>query len=123
MPATDSTPALGRHLRRLREGKRVNNRRVSLRVVSEATGISNAYLSQLESGAASNPSPDKLHALAEYYSVPYESLMREAGYIRAKGENEGRDISAFEAQLMSMDLDPDEKDQVVRFIQHVLRRG
>ena len=96
---------------------------MSLRLVSNATGISNAYLSQLESGAASNPSPDKLHALAEYYGVPYESLMREAGYIRTQGEGEDRDISAFEAQLMSMDLDADEKDQVVRFIQHVLRRG
>ncbi len=96
---------------------------MSLRSVSDATGISNAYLSQLENGAATNPSPDKLHALAEYYGVPYESLMREAGYIRPRAEGETRDISAFEAQLMSMDLAPDEQDQVVRFIQHVLRRG
>ena len=121
---SDSDPtALGRHLRRLRDGKRVDGKAPSLRTVSAATGISNAYLSQLESGAAANPSPDKLYALAEYYGVPYESLMREAGYIRARSGDDDRDISAFEAQLMSMDLDPDEQDQVVRFIQHVLRRG
>jgi transcriptional regulator with XRE-family HTH domain len=118
MPAPD----LARTLRRLRAAKLEGDRPVTLRTVSKKTGVSNAYLSQLERGEATNPSPDKLHTLAEYYGVPYETLMREAGYIREREGSEQRDISTFEAQLMSMDLDPEEQDQVVRFIQHVLRR-
>jgi transcriptional regulator with XRE-family HTH domain len=33
-------------------------RKLSLRVVEKKTGISNAYLSQLERGEAENPAPD-----------------------------------------------------------------
>ena len=54
----------------------------SLREVEDATGISNAYLSQLERGDAQKPSPDKLQALAKFYEVPYTDLMRAAGYLQ-----------------------------------------
>lgn len=117
-----STTDLAQLLRRLRASKTEDGRPATLRVVSAKTGISNAYLSQLESGEAARPSPEKLHALADYYEVPYESLMREAGYIRRAAEGEAPDVSAFEMQLMSMKLNPDEQDQVVRFVEHVLRR-
>src|SRR5215470_4813380 len=56
---------------------------VTLRDVEKATKISNAYLSQLESGSASvaEPSPRKLHALANYYGIDYGEVMRAAGYV------------------------------------------
>src|SRR5690606_1126419 len=48
-----------------------------------ATGkeVSNAYLSQLENEKITRPSPNVLHALAEVYSISYETLMEKAGYI------------------------------------------
>ena len=49
-----STMGLAEQLRRIREVKNV-----SLREVEKATGISNAYLSQIESGNATNPSPHR----------------------------------------------------------------
>src|SRR5713226_907641 len=61
----------------------------SLRVVEEATGISNAYLSQLERGDAQKPSPDKLEALARFYEVPYTDLMRAAGYLQRTEKTDG----------------------------------
>ena len=59
-------------------------RKLSLRVVEKETGISNAYLSQLERGEAENPSPDKLQKLARYYGVPYENSYEGGGLFKAR---------------------------------------
>lgn len=70
--------ALGAYLKSLRSGLEL-----SLRDVEEATQkeVSNAYLSQLETGKIGKPSPNILHALAELYSVSYQKIMERAGYI------------------------------------------
>ena len=59
------------------------DRQMTLRDVEDATGkeVSNAYLSQLESGRITKPSPHVLHALSGALQVPYENLMQRAGYI------------------------------------------
>jgi transcriptional regulator with XRE-family HTH domain len=67
---------LGEYLRNLRTA-----RKMSLRDVEEGSGVSNAYLSQLEQGKITKPSPHFLHKLAGCYLVPYETLMEKAGYI------------------------------------------
>ena len=54
--------------------------RLTLRAVQEAVGISNAYLSQLETGKVQSPSPIVLHKLSELYGLPYATVMQEAGY-------------------------------------------
>lgn len=66
---------LGQFLRLARE-----QRGLTLRAGEGATGISNAYLSQLESGKIRQPSPLVLHKLAELYEVPYALLLELAGY-------------------------------------------
>ena len=53
---------------------------VSLREVERATGVSNAYISQMETGGVAEPSPRKLQALAKYYGLPYGTLMNACGY-------------------------------------------
>lgn len=70
--------ALGAYLKSLRTGVEM-----SLRDVEEATNkeVSNAYLSQLETGKISKPSPNILHSLAIVYDAPYAKLMERAGYI------------------------------------------
>lgn len=67
---------LGPYLRSLREA-----RGLTLREVEQASGVSNPYLSQLETAKISRPSPHILHKLASVYGVPYEFLMEKAGYI------------------------------------------
>ena len=57
-----------------------NRKGLSLRTVETATGISNAYLSQLETGKIREPSPSNLHKLAEIYGIPYASLLELAGH-------------------------------------------
>lgn len=70
-----TTTRFGNALREARLAKGL-----SLRAVEEATGISNAYLSQLESGKVKQPSPVTLHDLSELYGVSYANLMVLAGY-------------------------------------------
>jgi HTH-type transcriptional regulator, competence development regulator len=53
----------------------------TLRDVEAATGISNGYLSQLESDSIKQPSPNHLHKLADFYRVDYARLMELAGYM------------------------------------------
>jgi transcriptional regulator with XRE-family HTH domain len=53
---------------------------LTLRDVEKETDISNAYLSQLESGKIKQPSPTHLYKLAELYGVEYELLMEKVGY-------------------------------------------
>src|SRR5262249_32401593 len=55
-------------------------KRLTLRAVQEAVGISNAYLSQLETGKVQSPSPIVLHKLSELYGLPYATVVQEAGY-------------------------------------------
>ena len=68
---------LGAYLRNLRLA-----RRLTLRDVEEASGVSNPYLSQLETDKIAKPSPHVLHKLAPVYGAPYETLMEKAGYLR-----------------------------------------
>lgn len=89
----------------------------SLRRVEKETGISNAYLSQLERGDAQRPAPDKLQALAQFYQVPYADLMREAGYLARNERASSHSTGAIQAALMSADLTPEEETEVVKFIQ------
>jgi transcriptional regulator with XRE-family HTH domain len=58
---------------------------LSLRAAEAATGISNAYLSQLENGKIQEPSPILLDKLAELYHVDYLMLLDLAGYPVLRG--------------------------------------
>lgn len=77
-PVTQTRNNLGPYLASVRAKKKL-----SLRDVEEATGkeVSNAYLSQLENGKITKPSPHILHSLAEVYGEDYTILMEKAGYI------------------------------------------
>jgi transcriptional regulator with XRE-family HTH domain len=73
--STFFTQDLGHFLRTARERKGL-----TLRVVEQAMGVSNAYLSQIESGKIKQPSPVALHRLTQLYGVSYADAMRFAGY-------------------------------------------
>lgn len=53
---------------------------LTLRELEAQVGVSNAYLSQLESGKVREPSPVMLHKLAEVLGLAYADLMEAAGY-------------------------------------------
>ena len=83
--------------------------KLSQREVEDATGkeVSNAYLSQLESGKIVKPSPHILYALSTALAVPYETLMERAGYIvpstdREEGGKHGR-VATFAVDNLTVD--------------------
>lgn len=53
----------------------------TIREVSDRSGVSAAYISQLENGNRGVPSPDILLKLSEGLNIPYAELMRIAGYL------------------------------------------
>ena len=67
--------SLGEYLSAARRGKGL-----SLREVEAKTGISNAYLSQIENNRVQEPSPTILDKLSSEYGVPYVECLRLAGY-------------------------------------------
>ena len=112
-PEQPKGSALGTYLASLRLAKGF-----TLRHVEEATGkeVSNAYLSQLEHGYISKPSPNILHSLASIYGVPYETLMEKAGYItasrsRTEGEKHGR-AAAYSIE----NLTEEEEDELMKYL-------
>ena len=88
----------------------------TLRTVEAKTGISNAYLSQMENGKVEKPRPHVLHKLAEYYGVRYEDLMAAAGYLTRGDEERPEDSELAEIQLMSAGLSDEQKKILKRFI-------
>ena len=95
---------LGKYLAKLRERKGV-----SLKKVEEDTGISNAYLSQLETGDRQRlPTPERLKALASYYNVSVNQLLEKAGYF-GNGEIEETKEQKIEKAFMHVISDPEFK--------------
>jgi|SRR5581483_11044353 len=78
---------LGAFLKAARE-----RRSLTLRAVEREVGVSNAYLSQLESGKIRQPSPVVLHKLAKLYEVPYAVVLERAGYPAAADEPPGEPV-------------------------------
>ncbi len=102
----------------------------SLRKVEAVTGISNAYLSQLERGLAAQPAPEKLKRLAEFYGVSYEVLLESAGYldrIHVKKGQIGAVITNKPAPLQeaiqAADLSEEETAMVIDYIAFIRSRS
>ena len=74
--------SLGSTLKELRE-----IHRFTLRQVEEATGISNAYLSQLENDKIAKPSANVLYKLSNIYNVELDTLLAAAGIIEKKSSS------------------------------------
>jgi len=114
---TTAVNPLGAYLRKARL-----DMPMTLRDVEEATNreISNGYLSQLESGKISKPSPHVLHTLSTVLNVDYETLMQRAGYIlpsasaRTEGTKHGR------AATFAIDnLTTDEEAELLKYLNYL----
>ena len=105
--------ALGAYLAAERAGKGL-----TLREVEEATErqVSNAYLSQLENGKISKPSPNVLHALAKVYGVSYERLMERAGYLVTGASTHDDDKHGNAATFAVENLTDDEERELLKYL-------
>lgn len=108
---------LGRYLKKIRK-----ERKLTLRVVEEKTGISNAYLSQVENGKIARPSPSVLHKLTECYDISYEHLMKLAGHPFPVGTESKRLEPAFRLSSSFAGLTKEEKKRVLEYIEFLKSR-
>jgi HTH-type transcriptional regulator, competence development regulator len=106
---------LSHFLRTARERKGL-----TLRAVEQATEVSNAYLSQLESGKIKQPSPIVLHKLSQLYGVSYADAMRFAGY-PVPGEKE-REERAVRMSGPFADLTEEEEDELAEYLTFIRTR-
>jgi transcriptional regulator with XRE-family HTH domain len=58
----------------------------TIREVSDRSGVSTAYISQLENGNRGVPSPEILMKLSEGLNISYSDLMNLAGYLEQKNQ-------------------------------------
>ncbi|MYL45012.1 helix-turn-helix domain-containing protein [Virgibacillus halodenitrificans] len=77
----------GNYIKSLRTDKKLTIRQLEL-----YSGVSNSYLSQLENGKRSIPSPEILKKLSKGLKVPYKELLDKAGYF----ENEEKEDTSLE---------------------------
>jgi transcriptional regulator with XRE-family HTH domain len=107
---------------------------MSLRDVENASGkeVSNAYLSQLETGKIDKPSPAILHELAEVYQArlpknspvacSYERMMELAGYIRPASpewKTRGTRLPTFAQEALSQD----EEQELLKYLAFLRMRN
>ena len=94
---------LGHFLKSLRD-----KQRMSLRDVEKESGVSNAYIAQLEKGDRPAPSPDILKKLARAYNVTVRELLLRAGYLD-EPEVTATEEERIEAAFQYVLADPDYK--------------
>ncbi|WP_291127561.1 helix-turn-helix domain-containing protein [Flavobacterium sp. UBA7682] len=104
---------LGKTLKSTRE-----NVSLTLKDVENATGISNAYLSQLENEKIKKPSASILYKLANVYKIDLNVLLHAAGIIEKSDETEAPKLTLLEKEIQFYKdkLSPQEEKEVVDFI-------
>lgn len=96
--------------------------KLSQREVEDATGkeVSNAYLSQLESGKITKPSPHILYALSTALAVSYETLMERAGYIVPSTERQEQGAKHGRAATFAVDnLTAEEESALLDYLAYL----
>jgi len=68
-------PEFGRRIRELREAKREDDPRFSLRKFAEAVGISATFMSKIENGEFAPPAPPRIETMAKLLEVDPDELL------------------------------------------------
>jgi HTH-type transcriptional regulator, competence development regulator len=93
----------GHFLKSLRE-----KQRMSLREAEKESGVSNAYIAQIERGDRSPPKPEILKKLSRAYNVTVRELFLRAGYLD-EPEVTATEEERIEAAFQYVLADPDYK--------------
>src|SRR5215472_11436554 len=104
---------LGQELQTARKLKKL-----SLREVETATGISNPYLSQLENDKIQKPAPQFLGKLASLYDLDFQIVMEAAGYIPA-GNRKSRPKTISGDALFNQNLSAMEEEQLLDYLSFI----
>ena len=104
--------SLGKTLKELR-----NLVSLTLRQVEEATGISNAYLSQLENDKIKKPSANVLYKLSTIYNIEFNDLLSIAGVIEKQTAPQSKLLN--QIALSSESLTEEEKQALLDYLKYL----
>jgi len=104
---------------KLRQYRNLKGR--TLREVEKETGVSNAYLNQLEQGKVKGPSPHILQKLANFYGVPYTNLLELAGYLIPKEEARAKRTAGVAFSLLK-DLTKEEEEELLKYLEFMRQK-
>jgi transcriptional regulator with XRE-family HTH domain len=107
--------SLGRTLKTTRE-----EFSLTLKEVEVSTGISNAYLSQLENGKIKKPSASVLYKLSEVYRIKLDVLLAAAGIIDPTSVAEPS-LSELEKEFSFYkdQFDQEEQQEILNFVRFI----
>src|SRR5699024_297476 len=97
------TNQFGKYLKEKR-----NDKGYTINQLSLYSGISDAQLSRIENGKRGIPKADNIQKLAEALSIPYDEIMRVAGYYKpsnTKQEEELPELSDKDERDIAKDLE------------------
>lgn len=108
---------LGITLKKTRESNSL-----TLREVEEVSGISNAYLSQLENDKIKKPSANILYKLSNVYNIDLNTLLSAAGIIK-KSSNIESEINEWSNRIAfyAPKLNEEQKKEVENFIKFKIK--
>jgi HTH-type transcriptional regulator, competence development regulator len=95
--------------------KRRSDLGLSLRDVEQATGISNAHISQIETGVIERPAPNLLYELAAVYQLDFKKLLGLAGLTKKNAAARGARLNAAFRALE--DLTPAQQAEAVAYLE------
>jgi transcriptional regulator with XRE-family HTH domain len=91
---------------------------LTLREAAEKAGVSNPYLSQIETHKILSPSPSVLKKLSDLYSIPYNGLLELAGHPPA---NNSRSV-VFRTSAGDTEITKREEKQLYEYLQFLRTR-
>ncbi len=103
-------------VRRLR-----SDRSLSLRQLEAETGISNGYLSQVESGQVGAPSAKVIQRLSTALDFPYIEMMKAAGYLNTELP-EAPYLHLGDHTLPLDELTNKDRAELIKFVEHLKKR-
>ncbi len=109
---------LGRRLREVRDKSGD-----SLRKVESRSGLNNGYLSQLENGKITHPSPSVLEKVARGYELRFEDLLRWTGYVSGPEDPVTPNQAVAFSTVSALGDPSDEELRALKAIVEVLRKS
>ena len=104
----------------LKESREKSNK--TLREVEESTGISNAYLSQLENEKIKKPSANVLYKLSEIYEVELDTFLAAAGIIDKNKKAKQSELQK-KIAFMADKFTSEEEKEILNFIEYLRHKN
>lgn len=89
---------------------------LTLRQVEEATGVSNAYLSQLENDRIKSPSANILYKLAKIYNTNLDTILIAAGVIKNEESKVLGAVHLNSKKILAEKITPEEEQVLLDYL-------